>query len=79
MIIKILGTGCASCKKAKVVAKQAVKELGLTAQILEVTDIAAIMSYGIMRTPGIVVDEKVVGIGLPTQSQMVKLLRQAAM
>ena len=78
MIIKILGTGCASCKKAKAVAKQAVKELGLQAQVLEITDIPTIMGYGVMSTPGIVINEKVVGVGLPSQAQMVKLLRQVA-
>ncbi len=78
MIIKILGTGCASCKKAKAVAKQAVKDLGLNAQILEITDIPTIMSYGVMSTPGIVINEKVVGVGLPSQAQMINLLQQAA-
>jgi small redox-active disulfide protein 2 len=78
MIVKILGTGCASCKKTKVLAKQVVTELNLNAQVEEVTDIAGIMAYGVISTPAIVVDEKVVSSGgVPSHDQMVNLLQQA--
>ena len=63
MIIKVLGGGCANCHKTKALAEQAVNELGLDAQIQEVTDMAAIMAYGVMSTPAVVVDEKVVSSG----------------
>jgi small redox-active disulfide protein 2 len=79
MNIKILGAGCANCKKTKLLAQQVVNELKLEAQIEEVTDLATIMSYGVMSTPAIVVDERVVGSGgVPSHDQMVKLLGQAA-
>jgi small redox-active disulfide protein 2 len=78
MIIKVLGTGCANCKRTKALAKQVVEELNLDAQVEEVTDIAAIMGYGVISTPAIVIDEKVVGSGgAPSHSQMVNLLRLA--
>ncbi len=78
MIIKILGTGCANCQKAKALAASVVAELGLDAVVEEVTDIPAIMSYGVMSTPGIVIDEKLVGYGgVPTREQMIQLLQQA--
>lgn len=78
MIIKVLGTGCANCKKTKALAKEVVTELNLDAQIEEVTDIADIMAYGVMSTPAIVVDEKVVGSGgVPSHDQMVNLLQEA--
>ncbi len=78
MIIKILGTGCANCQKAKALAASVVAELGLDAVVEEVTDIPAIMSYGVMSTPGIVIDEKLVGYGgVPTREQMIQLLKQA--
>ncbi|RMD65579.1 thioredoxin family protein [Candidatus Parcubacteria bacterium] len=79
MVIKILGSGCANCKRTKVLAQQVVEELHLDAQVQEVTDVADIMRYGIMSTPGIVIDEKVVGYGgVPTRAQMEQILRQAA-
>ena len=78
MIIKVLGTGCDNCQKTKALAKEVVAELNLDAQVEEVTDIADIMAYGVMNTPGIVIDEKVVGSGgVPSHDQMVSLLQQA--
>jgi len=59
MEIKILGTGCSNCKKLEANAKEAVKELNIDAQITKVEDIKDIMKYGVMRTPAIVIDEKV--------------------
>lgn len=59
MIIKILGTGCANCKKMEENAKQAVKELGIEATVEKVEDFKQILAYGVMKTPALVVDEKV--------------------
>ena len=59
MIIKILGIGCSNCKKLEANAKKAVEELGTEATIEKVTDMKDIMGYGVMRTPAIVVNEKV--------------------
>lgn len=63
MIIKVLGSGCANCVKLEENAKLAAKELGLEAEFIKVKDMEGIASYGIMRTPGLVVDEKVVSYG----------------
>ncbi|MGE5628120.1 MAG: thioredoxin family protein [Solirubrobacterales bacterium] len=59
MEIKILGTGCANCKKLDANAKKAVEELNLDAQITKVEDMKDIMKYGVMRTPALVINEKV--------------------
>ena len=59
MIIKILGTGCSNCKQLEANAKKAVEELGSEATIEKVTDMKDIMTYGVMRTPAIVINEKV--------------------
>ena len=78
MEIKVLGTGCTKCKQTKKLAAEVIKELNLDATVLEVTDIATIMGYGIMSTPGIVINEKVVGSGgVPTKQQMIQLIQQA--
>lgn len=75
MKIKVLGPGCANCVNLEKVAKQAASELGLAATFEKVTDYAEIASYGIMRTPGLVVDEQVVLSGrVPTARQVKELL-----
>lgn len=75
MHIKILGPGCANCANLEKVTRQAVADLGLDASFEKVTDYADIASYGIMRTPGLVVDDTVVLSGrVPTARQLKELL-----
>jgi len=75
MHIKILGSGCANCVNLEKATRQAVDELGLTATFEKVTDYADIATYGIMRTPGLVVDDEVVLSGrVPTSGQVKDLL-----
>ena len=75
MHIKILGPGCANCVNLEKATRQAVDELGLEASFQKVTDYADIAGYGIMRTPGLVVDEEVVLSGrVPTVRQVKELL-----
>lgn len=59
MIIKILGSGCSNCKKLYANAKEAVEKSNVEAEIIKVEDIKDIMAYGVMRTPAIVINEKV--------------------
>jgi len=61
--IKILGSGCANCKKLEALARQAVAELKLQAEVEKVTEYPAIMAYHILATPGLVVNDKVVSSG----------------
>jgi small redox-active disulfide protein 2 len=63
MEIKILGTGCANCKRLEKNAADAVNQLGADVAVTKVEDLQKIMQYGIMRTPGLVIDEKVVSYG----------------
>ena len=60
MEIKILGTGCAKCKKLEQLTIKAVEELDLNVDVEKVEDIQKIMEYGIMRTPGLVLNGKIV-------------------
>lgn len=59
MEIKILGSGCANCKKLEDNAKKAAQEVGVEAVFTKVEDFKEIMKYGVMRTPAIVINEKV--------------------
>ena len=71
MEIKILGIGCANCKRVESVARQVVEEMGVEATITEVTDMAKIVSYDIVTTPGLVIDEKVVSSGrIPSKAEV---------
>jgi small redox-active disulfide protein 2 len=60
MIIKVLGKGCKNCRKLEETARQAASELNLDYVIEKVTDINDIADYGVLRTPALVVDERVV-------------------
>jgi small redox-active disulfide protein 2 len=63
MVIKILGSGCKNCVTLKENTEKALKEAGIEADVVKVTDFKDIMSYGVMSTPAIVIDEKVVSYG----------------
>jgi len=56
MKIEILGSGCAKCKKTKEIVEQALTETGVDAEVVKVEDMDTILSYGVMLTPGVVVD-----------------------
>ena len=75
MHVKILGSGCANCVNLEKATRRAADELGLDATFEKVTDYADIAAYGIMRTPGLVVDEQVLLSGrVPTAGQVKDLL-----
>lgn len=75
MIIKVLGSGCAKCKKLEENVRKAVTEQKINATIEKVTDLQTIMLYGVMSTPALVVDDKVVSSGkLLSPDAIVKLL-----
>ena len=75
MEIKVLGTGCAKCKSLEKVTRKAVDELNLDATVIKIEDIQKIMEYSVMRTPALVIDEKVVLSGqLPKVAELKELL-----
>jgi small redox-active disulfide protein 2 len=78
MVIKVLGSGCPNCKRVELLAKEVTRELGVEAQIEKVSGYKEIMSYGIMATPGLVIDEKVVSAGrVPSKTEMTKYITSA--
>ncbi|MHC1773967.1 MAG: thioredoxin family protein [Lentimicrobium sp.] len=75
MEIKILGTGCTNCKNLEKATREAVAELHLDATVVKEEDIVKIMGYGIMRTPALVLDEKVLFYGrVPSVSELKEIL-----
>lgn len=61
--IKVLGSGCANCKATQKIIEECAKAKGVDIELEKVEDIADIMSYGVMSTPGVVVDGRVVHSG----------------
>lgn len=75
MEIKILGPGCPKCKTLDKITREVVGEQGITATVTKVEDIMEIMKYGVMSTPALVVDEKVVIKGrLPSKEEIKQVL-----
>ena len=76
--VKVLGSGCKNCHTLYSNAQQAVQAMGLDAQLDYVTDMAQIAAYGVMRMPALVIDERVVSMGVVCrQEDVVRLLREA--
>lgn len=77
MEIKVLGTGCPRCKQLEKSVMDSLAELEIDANITKVEDIMKIMEYGIMHTPGLVINEKVVLSGrLPSSNELKIILTQ---
>jgi len=75
MEIKILGPGCPKCKTLEKMTREVVEKNGIDATVTKVEDIVAIMNYGVLTTPALVVDEKVVLKGrLPSLDELKSLL-----
>jgi len=80
LAIKVLGPGCENCTKLYTLAQKAAEAMGLEATITKVTDYAEIMTYPLLSTPGLVINEKLVCSGrLPTQAEVTTWLVDAEM
>lgn len=76
MDIKVLGPGCVRCRGLDYRTRKAVTELNVDATVQKVEDLEQIMHYGILRTPALVIDEKVILSGkLPTYSELKEILK----
>lgn len=72
--VKVLGSGCAKCNALESATKEALEELGMNATIDHVNDFAQIAAYGVMTTPALVVDGKVVSFGKVLKKEEVKAI-----
>ena len=79
MRLEILGSGCANCRKLMAVTEAAVRDLGIEdAELFKVEDIPKIMAYGVMSTPALVIDGKVVMSGkVPSQAEVTSMITTA--
>ncbi len=73
--IKVLGTGCATCKQLESLVRQVVEETGMEASVEKVEDMQEIISWKVLSTPGLVVDDKVKCSGrIPSREEIRKML-----
>ena len=76
MKIQVCGPGCANCTKAESVVKEAVADAGIDAEILKVTDFADMAKLGVLSTPAIVIDGKIMCVGkVPTKNEVLEWLK----
>jgi small redox-active disulfide protein 2 len=80
LTIKVLGSGCANCKRVEQIARKVVEDLAIEAEVTKVTDYGDIMKYNILSTPGLVINEKVVASGrIPTPAEVTTFVTDALM
>ena len=78
LTIKVLGSGCANCKRVEQIAHKVVSDMSIEAEVIKVTDYNDIMSYNVLSTPGLVINEKLVSSGrIPTPAEVTTWLADA--
>ena len=71
LTIKVLGSGCANCKRLEQIARKVITDMSIEADVVKVTDYNDIMSYNVLSTPGLVINEKVMSYGrIPTPAEV---------
>lgn len=78
IIVKILGSGCANCKRVEQIVRQVVEKENIEAEIIKVTDFNEITKYPILSTPGLVINEKIASSGrIPSPAEVLEWLKAA--
>ena len=78
LTVKILGSGCANCKRLEAITRQVIDQMGVDAEVVKVTEFSDIMAYNIMSTPGLVLNEKLVSAGrIPSAAEITALVTTA--
>lgn len=74
--VKVLGSGCANCKRLEAMVNKVLRDHGLEAKVEKVTDYADMMRWNIMHTPGLVVDDVLVSSGrIPSEAEIISWLQ----
>ena len=75
LTIKVLGSGCANCKRVEQIARKVVTTLGIEAEIIKVTDYNKIIAYNVLSTPGLIINDKLVASGrIPSEAEITTFL-----
>jgi len=78
LTIKVLGSGCANCKRLEQLAQKVVDELGIEAEVIKVTDPTKYADYGVLSTPGLVINENTVSSGrIPSVAEITTFVTSA--
>lgn len=78
LTIKVLGSGCANCKRVEQIVRKIITDMGIEAEVVKVTEYAEIMAYNVMSTPGLVINEKIVSTGrIPAPAEVTTWLTNA--
>ncbi len=78
LTIKVLGSGCANCKKLEAITRQVIDQMDVQADVIKVTEYPDIMAYNVMSAPGLVINEKVVSMGrIPSAAEITTWLANA--
>lgn len=78
LTIKVLGSGCANCKRVEQIVRKIITDLRIEAEVVKVTEYAEIMAYNVMSTPGLVINEKIVSTGrIPAPAEVTTWLTNA--
>ena len=78
LMIKVLGSGCANCKRLEKLTQKVVGDLGIDAEVVKVTDPTKYADYGVMSTPGLVINEETVSSGrIPSMTEITTFVTSA--
>lgn len=78
LTIKVLGSGCANCKRLEQLTRKVIDELGVEAEVIKVTDPLKYADYGVMATPGLVINERTVSSGrIPSMAEVTSFVTSA--
>jgi small redox-active disulfide protein 2 len=78
LTIKVLGSGCANCKRVEQIARKVITDMAVEADVIKVTNYNDIMAYNVLSTPGLVINEKLVSSGrIPTPAEVTTWLVNA--